>query len=275
VKSINTEVFCLKSDISDPIALEREILFIKPDLVLHLAGISYVASKDHEAFYRVHVLGTTNLLNTLTKLEIAPKKIVLASSATVYGNCTTVPTPETQPISPVDHYAMSKAAMEELAKRFMDRLPIIIARPFNYTGPGQHGNFLIPKLIRHFVEKQSAIELGNLNVEREFNDVSTICNAYLGLLDAGIPGETYNICTGNLRSLGSIIDTLIKITNHSIQININPEFVRPNEVYQMCGNPDKLMTLLAQHKIELYIPTIEETIKNMLKNQPHSHNETY
>ena len=275
MKSINTEVFCLKSDISDPIALEREILFIKPDLVLHLAGISYVASKDHEAFYRVHVLGTTNLLNTLTKLEIAPKKIVLASSATVYGNCTTVPTPETQPISPVDHYAMSKAAMEELAKRFMDRLPIIIARPFNYTGPGQHGNFLIPKLIRHFVEKQSAIELGNLNVEREFNDVSTICNAYLGLLDAGIPGETYNICTGNLRSLGSIIDTLIKITNHSIQININPEFVRPNEVYQMCGNPDKLMTLLAQHKIELYIPTIEETIKNMLKNQPHSHNETY
>ena len=275
MKSINTEVFCLKSDISDPIALEREILFIKPDLVLHLAGISYVASKDHEAFYRVHVLGTTNLLNTLTKLEIAPKKIVLASSATVYGNCTNVPTPETQPISPVDHYAMSKAAMEELAKRFMDRLPIIIARPFNYTGPGQHGNFLIPKLIRHFVEKQSAIELGNLNVEREFNDVSTICNAYLGLLDAGIPGETYNICTGNLRSLGSIIDTLIKITNHSIQININPEFVRPNEVYQMCGNPDKLMTLLAQHKIELYIPTIEETIKNMLKNQPHSHNETY
>ena len=229
---------------------------------------------DHEAFYRVHVLGTTNLLNTLTKLEIVPKKIVLASSATVYGNCTTVPTPETQPISPVDHYAMSKAAMEELAKRFMNRLPIIIARPFNYTGPGQHGNFLIPKLIRHFVEKQSAIELGNLNVEREFNDVSTICNAYLGLLDAGIPGETYNICTGNLRSLGSIIDTLIKITNHSIQININPEFVRPNEVYQMCGNPDKLMTLFTHHKIELYIPTIEETIKNMLKNQRHNHNET-
>jgi len=263
-KSRGIEVIGLQSDITDAPTLEKEVLEIAPDAVIHCAGISFVASKDQEAFYRVHALGTSNLLTSLTKLPIKPSKVLLASSATVYGNAALTPTPENYPLRPIDHYAMSKVSMEEMARTFFERLPIIIARPFNYTGPGQHDNFLIPKLIRHFSQKAPGIELGNLNVEREFNDVSTICQAYLALLEHGVVGEIYNVGTGKVRSLGDVVDTLVKLTHHPIQISVNPDFVRANEVHRMCGDPKKLQQLLFQQKIEIQIPTLEETLQKML-----------
>jgi GDP-6-deoxy-D-talose 4-dehydrogenase len=258
------EVIGLQSDVTDASALEKEILKVAPDAVIHCAGISFVASKDQEAFYRVHALGTSNLLSALTKLPKIPSKVLLASSATVYGNAALTPTPEDHPLKPIDHYAMSKVAMEEMAKTFFDRLPIIIARPFNYTGPGQHDNFLIPKLIRHFAQKAPSIELGNLNVEREFNDVSTICQAYLALLEHGTPGEIYNVGTGKVRSLGTVVDTLIHLTNHPIKITVNPDFVRANEVHRMCGDATKIGALLSRHNVELQVPSLEETLQKML-----------
>lgn len=260
----NLEIVSLQSDIMDVGALEKEVFQSAPDAVIHCAGISFVASKDQEAFYRVHALGTSNLLTALTKLPQKPSKVLLASSATVYGNAALTPTSEDYVPQPIDHYAMSKVAMEEMAKTFFDQLPIIIARPFNYTGPGQHDNFLIPKLIRHFSQRAPAIELGNLNVEREFNDVSTICNAYFALLEHGAPCEIYNVGTGAVRSLEHVVDTLIKLTAHPIKININPDFIRPNEVHRMCGDPTKLKSLLANNNVELKIPTLEKTLQNML-----------
>ena len=258
------ELIGLQSDITDLIALEKEVLKVAPNAVIHCAGISFVASKDQEAFYRVHALGTSNLLTALTQLPQKPKKVLLASSATVYGNAALTPTPEEHPLKPMDHYAMSKVAMEEMAKTFFDQLPIIIARPFNYTGVGQHDNFLIPKLIRHFAQKAPAIELGNLLVEREFNDVATICEAYLALLEYGHPGEIYNVGTGQVRSLANVVDTLVKLTQHPMKISVNPDFVRANEVRRMCGNPQKLMDLLRLHNVTLQIPSLEETLQKML-----------
>ena len=258
------ELIGLQSDITDLIALEKEVLKVAPNAVIHCAGISFVASKDQEAFYRVHALGTSNLLTALTQLPKKPKKVLLASSATVYGNAALTPTPEDYPLKPIDHYAMSKVAMEEMAKTFFDQLPIIIARPFNYTGVGQHDNFLIPKLIRHFAQKAPAIELGNLLVEREFNDVATICEAYLALLEYGHAGEIYNVGTGQVRSLANVVDTLVKLTQHPMKISVNPDFVRANEVRRMCGSPQKLMDLLCQHNLKLQIPSLEETLQKML-----------
>lgn len=154
--------------------------------------------------------------------------------------------------------------MEEMAKTFFNHLPIVIARPFNYTGPGQHDNFLIPKLIKHFTQKSHAIELGNLNVEREFNDVSMICDAYLALLEFGNPGEIYNVCSGIPRSLRNVVDELISITGHPIEISVNPDFVRSNEVRCMCGDPKKLIELLSKNNVALDIPPLKQTLEAML-----------
>jgi nucleoside-diphosphate-sugar epimerase len=258
------QIIGLQSDITDALALEKEVSHVAPDAVIHCAGISFVASRDQEAFYRVHALGTSNLLTALTKLPQKPYKVLLASSATVYGNAALTPTPENYALKPIDHYAMSKVAMEEMAKTFFDQLPIVIARPFNYTGPGQHDNFLIPKLIRHFHQKAPSIELGNLNVEREFNDISTICQAYFALLRHGNPSEIYNVGTGKVRSLKLVIDTLIELTKHPIKIIVNPNFVRSNEVHRMCGDPSKLNKLLTTHQTIIDIPKLDETLQKML-----------
>jgi GDP-6-deoxy-D-talose 4-dehydrogenase len=258
------ESISLCSNLNDTQTLEQEILEIKPDFVAHLAGISFVASKDHEAFYRVHALGTSNLLQALSKLQSAPKKILLASSATVYGNSPHPLSTENQQLAPIDHYATSKVAMEEMAKTFFKRLPIIIARPFNYTGPGQKGNFLIPKLVDHFVKKKPFIELGNLNIEREFNDVLMIIDAYIKLLELGTASETYNVCSGQARSLQFVLNALKKITGHDIEIRVNPEFVRTSEVHRMVGNPEKLKNLFQSNGLKLQAPALEETLQKML-----------
>jgi len=258
------KVVPLASNLNDIESLEKEVLTAKPDYVAHLAGISFVASKDHEAFYRVHALGTSNLLQALTKLEKSPKKILLASSATVYGNSINHLSIEDQTLSPIDHYATSKVAMEEMAKTFFNRLPILIARPFNYTGVGQKGNFLIPKLVDHFAKRKPFIELGNLNIEREFNDVNMICDAYLKLLEFGSANEIYNVCSGQARSLQFVMDILKKITGHDIEIRVNPDFVRASEVHRMVGNPEKLNRLLASNGISMQIPRLEDTFKSML-----------
>lgn len=258
------QTIALCANLNDMQALEREVLEIKPDFVAHLAGISFVASKDHEAFYRVHALGTSNLLQALTKLQSAPKKILLASSATVYGNSTNHLSTEDQALAPIDHYATSKVAMEEMAKTFFKRLPIVIARPFNYTGPGQKGNFLIPKLVDHFAQKKPFIELGNLNIEREFNDVHMICDAYLKLLELGNAGEIYNVCSGQARSLQFVLDALKEITGHDIEIRVNPDFVRASEVHRMVGSPEKLKNLLKANGFSLPSSSLEDTLQKML-----------
>ncbi len=258
------KVVGLSSNLNDIEALEKEVAAAKPDFVAHLAGISFVASKDHEAFYRVHALGTSNLLQALAKLQSVPKKILLASSATVYGNSANPLSIEDQTLTPIDHYATSKVAMEEMAKTFFNRLPIVIARPFNYTGVGQKGNFLIPKLVDHFAKQKPFIELGNLNIEREFNDVNMICDAYLKLLDLGKANEIYNVCSGQARSLQFVMDLLKQITGHNIEIRVNPDFVRASEVHRMVGNPERLKSLLASNGLLLQIPDLENTFKRML-----------
>ena len=258
------ETISLTSNLNDIPSIELEVIEANADFIAHFAGISFVPSKDQEAFYRVHALGTSNLLNAALKQANLPKKILLASSATVYGNSINLLSDEKQDLSPIDHYAISKVAMEEMAKTYYQSLPIVVARPFNYTGPGQKENFLIPKLIQHFSEKKSIIELGNLEIEREFNDIQTICFAYLSLLEFGEKSETYNVCSGHARSLKLVLDTLIEMTGHSIEIKVNPDFVRANEIRRMCGNPSKLISLLKNKGLQLPIPPLEKTLHDML-----------
>jgi nucleoside-diphosphate-sugar epimerase len=160
----------------------------------------------------------------------------------------------------VSHYSISKLAIELVAATLSYRLSIVIARPFNYTGVGQESRFVIPKLIEHFKRRAETVELGNMQVEREFNDVRTVCNAYLQLLRLGQPGQIYNVCSGRPVSLQTLIDTLIRITGHKINSTVNPDFVRPNEVHSLCGNPAKLESCIGA----LQHPPLEETLLWML-----------
>jgi GDP-6-deoxy-D-talose 4-dehydrogenase len=260
---LNYDVIPLQSNLCDLEAVKAEVARIRPDYVLHLAGVSFVGHRDYRGIYEVNLFGSINLLSALSEIK-SLKCVLLASSANIYGNCARSPIEESTIPAPVSHYAISKLAMEHIAKTYQEQLPIVIARPFNYTGPGQSLNFVIPKLVDHFSRRASSIELGNLEVEREFNDVGMVCSAYLGMLKHGKFGEAYNICSGKPYTLHHVIDTLQRITGHSIQVRINPAFVRANEVHSLCGSPSKLQTLLTEHGAELVNPSLESTLTRML-----------
>jgi len=258
------EVMALRSNLADRDGLLQEVLEAQPEAVVHLAAISFVGHAAEQAFYAVNVIGTTNLLDALVQLPVRPWRVLLASSANVYGNCEQSPLQETQPPAPVNHYAMSKLAMEYMARTYAERLDLLITRPFNYTGPGQDPNFLIPKLAKHFSARATSVSLGNLLVEREFNDIRMVCDAYLLLLAHGEPGETYNVCSGRPYTLRHVIDTFEQITGHSMKIEVDPRFVRPNEVHRLCGNPEKLNQVAELHGMPLQIPSLKDTLESML-----------
>ena len=258
------EVLPLLADLTDCDALQKQVLQNAPDVVVHLAAISFVGHADDNAFYAVNVVGTTNLLAALAALPKRPRQVLLASSANIYGNSEASPITEDQPPAPVNHYAMSKLAMEHMARTYADRLPLVITRPFNYTGPGQAVNFVMPKLVEHFARRAPSISLGNLHVEREFNDVRMVCRAYLQLLQHGEPDQTYNVCSGRPYALQYVIDELTRITGHHIKVEVNPAFVRANEVHRLCGSPAKLQALLAAHGAKLHNPPLEDTLRRML-----------
>ncbi len=234
------EVFEFNADLTNPVAVQNQVNTAEPDVVVHLAAISFVGHDKACAFYDVNVIGTLNLLDALLKLPNLPKRVLLASSANVYGNCEQSPISELQMPAPLNHYAMSKLAMEHLAKTYADRLPLFFVRPFNYTGPGQVESFVIPKLIAQFKRRASTVELGNLTVEREYNDVRMVTDAYLKLIDKAAVGETYNICSGKTYTLHQVIDALVELTGHQISVAVNPVFVRANELHRLCGDTSKL-----------------------------------
>jgi len=263
-QSAGHEIVACKVDLTDSLAVHSVVSDAQPDAVVHLAGISFVGHADDTAFYAVNVVGTTNLLNALAKLPYTPRCVLLASSANVYGNCVNSPIVEGQRPSPLNHYASSKLAMEHMALTFLDRLPIVVCRPFNYTGAGQHINFVIPKLVDHFARRVNSVSLGNLQIEREFNDVQMVCSAYLALLQYGQSGEIYNVCSGKPYALVEVVKVLSHLSGHTLKVEVNPAFVRLNELHSLCGSPDKLLALLAQHGVRLTVPTLEDTLKSML-----------
>jgi GDP-6-deoxy-D-talose 4-dehydrogenase len=261
------EVIPLKSNLSDKEAIVAEIQASRPTVVVHLAAISFVGHSNDNEFYAVNVIGTINLLEALTKLPTPPLRVVLTSSANVYGNCDLSPITEMQTPAPVNNYAMSKLAMEHMARTYSDRLPIVITRPFNYTGPGQAKHFVIPKLVHHFAQRLPTVELGNLNVEREFNDVSMVCDTYLKLIKFGVAGEIYNVCSGEPYTLSHVISSLERLTGHQVKVEINPAFVRANEVHRLCGSPAKYRGVLSANNIPIEALTLEQTLERMLVNQ--------
>ncbi len=127
-----------------------------------------------------------------------------------------------------------------MVRTYADRLPIVLTRPFNYTGVGQTGNFLIPKLVTHFAQRRSHVELGNLDVVRDFSDVRSVAHAYLRLLTADVPDGVINLCSGIGRSLRWVLDQLTELSGHELEVRVNPEFVRSNEVHRLVGSSRRM-----------------------------------
>ena len=244
---------CDASQVAD--ALEG----IDPDVVVHLAAVSSVAHGDVDEIYRVNVLGARNLLSVLAGKTNRPSRVLLAGTANIYGNVERVIDEDT-PFNPQNDYAVSKLAMEYMARLWNDALNITVVRPFNYTGVGQSARFLVPKIVDHFKRRAPTLELGNIDVVRDFNDVRNVAAAYLALAEGGPPWESLNICSGKEYSIRNILDLLEQITGYRPEIRINPAFVRANDVKRLVGNPARLEGRMGR-RVEF---SMEETLRWMV-----------
>lgn len=230
-----------EADLTDAGAVADVVSQVMPTHVAHLAAIAFVAHGDVEAMYRTNLLGTRHLLQGLTTLPQRPEAVLLASSANIYGNSTAGTIDELVAPAPANDYAVSKLAMEYMARLYTERLPLVIARPFNYTGHGQSLSFLLPKIVDHVRRRAPVIELGNIEVARDFSDVRMVVDAYARLLQTPAAiGGTFNVCSGTAYTLQQVLDLACSIADHRMEVHVNPAFVRANEVKVLQGSRSRL-----------------------------------
>ncbi len=235
------------ADVTDAQAIKAEMQQLRPDACIHLAAIAFTASKNVESYYHVNQIGTFNLLEGLS-LAGNVKKVLLPSTAHVYGSTAAGIVGEDAPLDPPSHYALSKMAMELGTRFWSDQLEIIVTRPFNYTGIGQEERYLIPKIVSHFKRRDRVIELGNIDVRRDFGDVRSVASAYAGLIEANVRDSTINIASGSIHSVRELIDICSELTAHNIDIQVNPQFIRAGDVDILGGNISQLRSTLPDWK---------------------------
>jgi GDP-6-deoxy-D-talose 4-dehydrogenase len=247
-------------DLCDVDALTEALSRVRPGAVVHLAGIAATTYTDVGKIYSTNVVGTANLFAALSSAKIEPRIVIVASSAQVYAAQNgAAPLTEDSPLAPQSHYAVSKRAAEDIARINADRFPIIVTRPFNYTGPGQAPSFLVPKIVQHYAERKSEIRLGNLDLFRDFSDVRRVVEAYYRLVSDAIGPDTVNICSGRSVHLADIPKILQEISGRTIEIITDPSLVRRDEPLVIAGSPSRLEKLVGP----LPNPDFRETLWRM------------
>ncbi|MEO0077745.1 MAG: GDP-mannose 4,6-dehydratase [candidate division WOR-3 bacterium] len=218
----------------------------RPDSIIHLAGLSSVAASETYtlATYEVNALGTLKLLEAVRQLELRCR-VVLISSADVYGRSNVGrPLTEDDPPLPMSPYALSKLMTGE-AGRFFHRtygMDVVILRPFSHTGPGQSPDFVFAKVASGIADiergrREPVIEMGNLDVRRDYTDVRDVVRAYSLALAHCVAGETYNVTSGRPVVLSHGVNTLVKMARVPVTIRVSPARFRPHDIPVLTGDP--------------------------------------
>jgi GDP-4-dehydro-6-deoxy-D-mannose reductase len=241
-----------------------------PDAVIHLAGQSFVpeAFRDPAGTLNTNLIGTLNLLQSLKETGFKGA-FLYVSSGDVYGhvNEAQLPITELLPANPRNPYSVSKLAAETLCRQwsYVEGWRIMIARPFNHIGPGQNESFIVPSVAKQLNlirvgQQEPRIQVGDVDITRDFLDVQDVVNAYLQLLENGQNGEIYNVCSGRERSVRDLIETMISLSGVQAEITTDPSRFRPAEQRRVCGSYAKL------HSATGWAPSInlQDTLKQVL-----------
>lgn len=247
-------------DLRDFEAVTRALTESRPSAIVHLAGIAAPAHGNIGEIYSANVIGTANLFAALEAAKIEPRIVLVASSAQVYAaSDSEIPITEEAPLAPKSHYAVSKHATEEIAAIYSRQFRVIVTRPFNYTGPGQATSFLVPKIVQHYAEQRREIRLGNLNLYRDFSDITRVVEAYARLVSLPIEPTTINICSGRAILLADILKTMDEISGNRMHVATDPSLVRAKEAQFIVGSPSRLEALIGP----LPNPDFRETLTQM------------
>jgi GDP-4-dehydro-6-deoxy-D-mannose reductase len=240
----------LRCDLLDPASIERAIQEAKPDLIANLAGAASVAAswQDPAEAFQAHATGTANLLDQVSR-HAEEARVLCVSSGEVYGAVSEgdQPITEDEPPRPVNPYAASKRALEEICATYERARGVrtVVARAFSHTGPGQSEAFAPSAFARQVAmaeiggDRALRLTVGDLSPRRDFTDVRDIVHAYLLLLMEG-PAGPLNVCSGKAIEIGGLIDLLAEATALRIETSAGKERLRPVDVPLMCGSPTAL-----------------------------------
>lgn len=241
-------------------SITRTLSEFRPDVIVHLAGIAATQHKVLDQMYSANVVGTANLFAGLLNSNIRPRLVIIASSAQVYGPVVSgMLIDEETSVKPNTHYGISKHAAEEIASIYAREFSVLVCRPFNYTGPGQTTEFLVPKIVEHYVERRREIRLGNLDLYRDLSDVDRVVEAYAGLVTSSPRFDVVNICSGRAVHLADIISIMDDLAGYAMKVVPTPEFLRKDEPRTVVGSPARLEAWLGP----LPNPELRETLTRM------------
>jgi GDP-4-dehydro-6-deoxy-D-mannose reductase len=222
-------------DVTDADSVDASIAAARPDALVHLAGRASVAESfgAPEATARVNYAGALHVLRAAARH--APRaRVLLVSSSEVYGeSAEPVPIAESAPLAPASPYARAKVAADLAAAAAAARgQDVVRARPFNHTGPGQSVTYVAPSFARQLAEieagrREPLLRVGNLDAVRDFLDVADVVEAYVRLLDPGVPADAYNVGSGVGRPIGALLDGLLAHTRVRPAIEVDRARWRP------------------------------------------------
>ncbi len=234
-------------ELLDPLAVRRAIADLRPAEVYHLAGAAQQGkSWDRvDEVLHVNVMGTQHLLDALAHAQL-PARTVVIGSATVYRPSETA-LDETAPIGPSSPYGLSKLAQEMVARQAftLQQTPVMVARSFNHIGPRQGLGFVAADFARQIVEIEMGrtapvINVGNLGARRDLMDVRDTVRAYRAMMQGGEAGEAYNVCAGQAHSMRDLLDGLLRQTAVQVEVQIDPDKLRPIDQPLVLGSFDRL-----------------------------------
>ena len=216
--------------------------------VFHLAAITFVpdAMRTPRLTFDINLDGTIGLAHLMGE-HTKDARLVFVGSAEVYGPPDYVPTDEAHPLRPQNPYAISKAAADQYCRYLhgAQGRDIVIARPFNHSGPGQSPDFVLSSFAQQMARidaglQEPVLRVGNLEAARDFGHVRDVVRAYEQLALHGVAGEAYNVCTGTALRLDRVVDKLRERIGRDVRVETDPERMRPVDVPEVRGSYAKL-----------------------------------
>jgi GDP-4-dehydro-6-deoxy-D-mannose reductase len=254
-------------DLCDRTAVSDLVASVRPTAVYHLAALSSVAAsfEDPIPTYMTNVMGTAYLLDALRR-QAPTARTLLISSAEVYGGRTS-PLLESTPFDPANPYAASKVAAEMIGLEHWKSqgLPVLRARSFNHTGPGQAPHFVVASFAKQIALIESGLQapvlkVGNLTARRDFLDVRDVVRAYVALMAEGEPGAAYNVCSGQAIPMRALLDGLLSLCSVAIDVQEDPARFRPIDVPELVGSHAALSEATGWKPVI----SLEQTLKDTL-----------
>jgi GDP-4-dehydro-6-deoxy-D-mannose reductase len=249
-------------DLLDRERVREAVARLQPSVIYHCAGAAHVgrAWEVTEATFATNVLGTHHLVEALRSAGNTAR-ILITSSAMVYAT-SDEPLHEESRLRPGNPYGLSKLAQELVASQAPNAS---IARAFNHFGPRQSPLFAASGFARQIADIEAGriepvISVGNLDARRDLTDVRDTVRAYRAILERGLPGRIYNVCSGTALQIGELLDLLVARARVKIRINIDPSRYRPNDHPLIVGDPRRIREELGWTPV---IP-LSQTIDDLL-----------